>query len=492
MQYTTHRREDHLDGRRHSCDGHRDGRRRRSDDNDVTMCRDDLRRGCGGGGGSKKRNCSFSASSSTVMANNRIIVNNRRRSRSEHHRMDPPIISHAPLDPPASDSDKYSKAAVSSGSWKKSIYTPTLLAGSSNSNATGASLKGKSVEMSSSTKSSAGASSPVNDGGITVSGTWKKSIYTPTLLAYPSSGTVRPVIENSKAASTTASSSSSSSSSSTPSFCGHSTTTTESIIRRRRRASWDGRSKYYNRKKIVSFSEDRLMERGRERRLPSTKFDTRRALVVVPKKTEQTPSNNRTLTHKSKMDNDIIKFISFLTKKLLLPCMMLPVIIIRASTCEKKKDNDRMPPSLDTSSCGSDDDVDDDSWTMKRRGTGTTYCSDESSSSSSYDDDSSGGDGRLITSYYHYSSTTIDDDGAEELERCKRDKKDYRDLVIRKRHGVVLVGREKKDDEDVRSYYRDCIDELVHENESLCKYTLFCALTSSSFRNYLYLSSYRA
>ena len=481
MQHTiTHRREDHLDGRRHSCDGHRDGRRRLSDDdNDVTMCRDDLRRGCGGsgggGGGSKKRNCSFSDSSSTAMANNRSIVSNRRRSSSEHHGMDPPITSYAPLDPPSSDGDSYSNSAVGSGTWKKSIYTHTVLPGASN--ATGASLKGKSADISLSTKSHAGAASPENDGGVTVSGTWNKSIYTPTLRAHPSTGSVRPLIEKSKAASTTATSSSSSSSSTTLSFCSHSTTTTESIIRRRRRASWDGRSKYYNRKKIVSFSEDRLVERGRGGRPQSTKFDTRRALVVDPKKKEQTPSsvNHGTLTHKSKMDNDVIKFTSFLTNKLLLPCMMLPVIIIRASTCKKKKDQDRMPPSLDASSCGSDDDEDDDSRTMKRWGTVTTYCSDESSSSSSSydDDDSSGGDGRLITSYYHYSSTTIDDDGEEELERCKRDKKDYRDLVIRKRHGVVLVGKEKKDDEDVRSYYRDCIDELVYENESLCKYTLF-------------------
>jgi len=189
-------------------------------------------------------------------------------------------------------------------------------------------------------------------------------------------------------------------------------------------------------------------------------LDNRRARAVVPKKKGQTPSsiNNRTLTDKNKIDNDVMKLISFLTKKLVLSCMMLPVIIIRASTCKKKKDNECMPPSLDSSSSSSVDDEDDDSWT------------NESSSSSSSYDDSSCDNGRLITSYYHYSTTTLDEDGEEELERCKQDGKDYRDLIIRKRHGVVLVGKEKKDDENVQSYYRDCIEDLICENKSLCKY----------------------
>ena len=457
MPDAIHRRQGHpIRLRRASLNGRRGCRRERGDDNDVTMGRDDLRQGGDGCRRGNIRSCSYARASSatTVMATNRRSSSSIRKSSSEHRGTDPPISNYEPLDPPASEG---SDAVAYSGTWKNSIYTPTLLADSSNVMV--ASSCDVSEEKSFSSRASADAAPPVNDSGIP--GTWKKSIYTPTILAYHSGGTVGPSIEKSNTASThrSTSSSSSSSSSRTPSFHSHSTNTTESIVRmRRRQASWDGRSKYYNRNKIVSFSEDKPDNRGRRARLQSTKFDSRRALAVVPKKKVQKPSliNNRTLTNKSKIDNDVMKLCSFLTKKLVLPCMMLPVIIIRASTCKKKKDNDCMPPYLDSSSSSSDyGEEDDDSWT----------------SSSSYDD-SSFGNGRLITSYYHYSTTTLDEDGEEELTRCKHDGKDYQDHIIRKRHGMVLVGKKKRDDENVQSYYRDCIDELICENKNLCKLVL--------------------
>jgi hypothetical protein len=155
--------------------------------------------------------------------------------------------------------------------------------------------------------------------------------------------------------------------------------------------------------------------------------------------------------------------------------MMLPVLFIWAGTCKKKMKRKKKDNGCESSYIGSDngdkddDDDDDDGDGDSRRGTVTTYCSEVEYSSSSTDDGNSCDGGRLITSYYHYSSSTsLDEEGDRELVRCKYHKKDYRD-IISKHHGVVVIGKEKMEEEDMLTYYRDCVDELLYENTKLCK-----------------------